>query len=69
MWVECQGDGRNPELVGPTPHQIDDLGVATVDPIEIAERQNRPVPGRRCPVLGKVNDLGPGRFVGIVRHR
>ena len=56
MRIEGHRRGRAAALAGAPPHAIDDLHVAAVQPVEVAEREHRLVPARRR-VVRKVGGL------------
>ena len=53
--IEGHRGRRAAALAGAAPHAVDDLHVAAVQPVEVAEREHRLVPARRR-VVGKMGD-------------
>ena len=57
MRIEGHHDGRGAALAGDAAHAIEDLAVAAVHAVEVAEREHRLHPARRPRVVGKVDDV------------
>ena len=57
MRIERHDDGRGAALAGDAAHAIEDLAMAAVHAVEVAEREHRLHPARRARVVGKVDDV------------
>ena len=57
MGVEGHDDGGRPPLAGHATDSLENLSMAAVYPVEVAERQHRARPARRPRVVGKMDDV------------
>ena len=55
--IEGQHDGRAAAIGGAAPDALDDLGMAAMQAIEVAERQHRLVPARGACIIREPGDL------------
>jgi hypothetical protein len=57
MGIEGHDDRRRASLAGDAADAVEDLAMPAVQPVEVAEREDRPRPARWPRVVGKVNDV------------
>ena len=57
MRIERHRERRAAALAGALPHAVNNLHVAAVQAVEVAQRQDRLVPARRPRVIGKGDDI------------
>jgi hypothetical protein len=69
MRVERHDDGRCAAFAGDTPQPLEDLAVASMHPVEIAQREHRLRPLLRPRIVWKMNDFHVSICLSLDHHR